>query len=186
MQISNENSFREGFRRQGSQEGFPEGGFTGRVSRGRASREMSNQRVSKVSNQVSGLPRASQCAFPLRASQEQSKWQSTYLIDSVWGGFSERVAGERVSRTEFTEEWFPGLVFRGREGLGLPNRRACIQRVQPSATYSGVSLLRHQRASVRDRKFPKVEGRGPKVWGHVCHQTVLICRVWCHVCHQTL
>ena len=23
---------------------------------------------------------------------------------------------ERVSRTEFTEEWFPGLVFRGREG----------------------------------------------------------------------
>ena len=137
---------------------------------------MSNQRVSKVSNQVSGLPRASQCAFPLRASQEQSKWQSTYLIDSVWGGFSERVAGERVSRTEFTEEWFPGLVFRGREGLGLPNRRACIQRVQPSATYSGVSLLRHQRASVRDRKFPKVGGRGPKVWGHVCHQTLLICR----------
>ena len=44
---------------------------------------MSNQRVSKVSNQVSGLPRASQCAFPLRASQEQSKWQSTYLIDTV-------------------------------------------------------------------------------------------------------
>jgi hypothetical protein len=59
----------------------------------------------------------------LSAASQSGSLQEAVHVDSVWGGFPERVAIERVSREGFPEGAFPGRVFRGRVSSGVPIRK---------------------------------------------------------------
>ena len=105
MQISNENSFREGFRRQGSQEGFPEGGFTVIKGFQRESFQRDVKSESFQSQQPSFWTPASESVCLSVASQSRAIQVAVHI-------FNRQCLG-RVLRKSGRREDFQDRVSRG-------------------------------------------------------------------------
>ena len=105
MQISNENSFREGFRRQGSQEGFPEGGLTVIKGFQRESFQRDVKSESFQSQQPSFWTPASESVCLSVASQSRAIQVAVHI-------FNRQCLG-RVLRKSGRREGFQDRVYRG-------------------------------------------------------------------------
>jgi hypothetical protein len=116
VQISNENSFREGFRRQGSQEGFPEGGFTVIKGFQRESFQRDVKSESFQSQQPSFWTPASESVCLSVASQSRAIQVAVHIFNRQCLGRVLRKSGRREG---FQDRVSKGVVPR----VGLQRER---------------------------------------------------------------
>ena len=132
--VQNDQFQTEGFQRESFQCRFPKKRISGKVSRGRVPRKGLQMESFQREIKSESFQRQQPCFWTpssesvcRSAASQSGALQEAVHIDSVWGGFPERVAIERVSREGFpqggsSEREFP-VEFRSESVLKRQHAR---------------------------------------------------------------